>query len=290
MHTTTHGIIPAALLIAFSAAYAAPVPSDSLVNFGKEDSVTAGVAGTKYWGTDYYNTAGMANDNTPTGPARTLKNRTNVLTDITLSFPNLGGFSNPDRGNGVSYTYNGFTFYGNLSTVAPNYNNPMQSYLADNIGSSTSTRDGLTVLRFSSPEQYSFLFTMVASYHNLTDGDPPSSGQADAGIDSLFNIGGTYSMSRTAPQNGSFAGGTTVHLYPQADGNYDRDGATISGQSTWDVAANAYVLDLQMGVGSVGNMAAISALRIQTDTVPEPATASSAGAAGLLLGMRWRRA
>jgi proteasome assembly chaperone (PAC2) family protein len=50
------------------------------------------------------------------------------------------------------------------------------------------------------------------------------------------------------------------------------------------------VLDLQMGVGSVGNMAAISALRIQTDTVPEPATASIVGAAGLMLGMRWRRA
>lgn len=277
-------------LLAGSAAYAAPVPSDVLINFGKEDPIDgSGVAGGKYWGVEYYNTAGMASDNTVSAAVRKLKSRTNVLTDLSMQMPNLGGWSNPQRGNGASFTYDGFTFFGNPGTTTPNYNNPMQSYVADNIGTATSTRDGLTVFRFLSAEQYNYRFTIAASSHaDNADGDPPAAGIADNTIDSVFNIGGTYSMTRVSPQNGSFTGGTTVHVDPSGDGTYDRGGAVLAGQSIWNATLNAYVIELQMGVGPKGNMAAINALRIQTSAIPEPATLGLALGTAIVLSLRRR--
>lgn len=276
--------LSAGLLIA-AAAQAAPVYSDSLVNFG----VLTGTQ--KNWPTttgatdQYYNWYGSAND-VATVAAKALTNRTSGATDLTLS-ATFGGFTSSDRGNGVNYTVGNFTYYGNTDTTNQP-SNPMQSYFADNINALPGTRDGLMTFRIASTEQYHFQFTVVGSYHGtLADGNPPASGQPDA--ETLANIGGTYATSRTSPFSGSFTGGTTVAYNPSGEGNMDRGYALISGDSTWNASLSKYVIDLQIGVGATGNVAAINALRIETSAVPEPAMLSVLGASGVLLSMRRRQ-
>lgn len=273
--------LPASLLLV-SSVQAAPIYSDVLVNCAAQTTAAQG----KSWGGEFYNWFGTATSDTATLAAKALTNRTNGATDLTLSMPNFGGFVNPDRGNGVNYTFDGFTFYGGLNTATEPYN-PMQTYLADNMAA-TGTRDGLMVFRITSPEQYHFRITVVGSYHNATDGTNPATGQPD-GVNALANIGGTYVTTRTSPFVGSFTGGTTASYDPQGEGTLDRGGTVVSGNSVWNAGLNSWVLDLQIGVGSAGNFVNVNALRIQTSAIPEPTMIGFAGIVSATLAMRRRR-
>lgn len=254
-------VFGAALMMVGGAAQAAPI----LVNFQKVAS------GQQKLGSDWYNKFGAASDNELTIADRALVDSASGTTGISMSSPNFGGFLNDDRGNGIDFSFNGFTFAGTA----------MNSYVAENYAV---PRDGLTVLRFTSDTQYTFNFTIAASFHNSTDGDPPAASIADGANLVSYNIGGTFTGGTTR----AFSGGTTVQIDASAT-DRDRAGAIISGKSIFDSGLNKYVLDLQMGSNTAGGVATINALKLDLAAVPEPGTLSLLAVGSLALLRRRRR-
>jgi hypothetical protein len=192
------------------------------------------------------------------GSIASLLDPSGVPTDLSLELTNSFGWTTSQGPNQSVTAPNGVVFP--AGTVI--------EFAGDNLAA---PRDGLAVVRLSSPTKYEYTLTLLsANTHGST-------------VDTLANIGGTWD-----PAGMTFLGGQTVTLQT---GQYDT--AIMTAPAIWDMAAGAYVLDLQIGnpVGG-SSVAGLNGLHIQTTVIPEPSTLALA-ALGLLsisfCGRRRRR-